>query len=69
MSTISSQKIGDATDARTDVPNRTLGTITSATRAQQILDAFDAVFGLHPSFRPAHAKGLMCSGTFTPSAL
>src|SRR5262249_19761840 len=21
----------------------------------------------HPGFRPAHAKGLMCSGTFTPS--
>ena len=23
--------------------------------------------GLHPGFRPAHAKGLMCSGTFAPS--
>ena len=23
--------------------------------------------GVHPGFRPAHAKGLMCSGTFTPS--
>ncbi|HZY90751.1 MAG TPA: catalase, partial [Gemmataceae bacterium] len=33
----------------------------------QLLDAFDALFGLHPGFRPAHAKGLMCSGTFTPS--
>jgi catalase len=34
---------------------------------QQLLDAFDALFGLHPGFRPAHAKGLMCEGTFAPS--
>jgi catalase len=25
------------------------------------------VFGLHPGFRPAHAKGIMLSGAFTPS--
>jgi catalase len=31
-----------------------------------ILKAFDAVFGLHPGFRPAHAKGIFCAGTFTP---
>ena len=23
--------------------------------------------GVHAGFRPAHAKGLMCAGTFTPS--
>src|SRR5438270_5121815 len=23
--------------------------------------------GVHPSFRPAHSKGLMCIGTFAPS--
>src|SRR5439155_18135221 len=23
--------------------------------------------GMHPGFRPAHAKGLMCSGTFAPA--
>jgi len=23
--------------------------------------------GIHPGFRPAHAKGVMCSGTFNPS--
>jgi catalase len=23
--------------------------------------------GIHPGFRPAHAKGLMCTGTFSPS--
>jgi len=43
------------------------GKITNPALAQQLLDAFDALFGLHPGFRPAHAKGLMCSGTFTPS--
>ena len=32
-----------------------------------MLDALDTLSGLHPGFRPAHAKGLMCSGTFTPS--
>jgi len=35
---------------------------------QDILAAFDNLFGLHPGFRPVHAKGIMCSGTFTPSA-
>jgi catalase len=35
--------------------------------SQQLLDALDALSGLHPGYRPAHAKGLMCSGTFTPS--
>ena len=43
------------------------GTISNPPLAQQLLDALDALFGLHPGFRPAHAKGLMCSGTFTPS--
>ena len=43
------------------------GTITNPALAQQLLDALDAAFGLHRGFRPAHAKGLMCSGTFTPS--
>ena len=43
------------------------GTLTNPALAQQLLDALDALFGLHPGFRPAHAKGLMCSGMFTPS--
>jgi catalase len=43
------------------------GTIANPVLAQQLLDAFDAMFGLHPGFRPVHAKGLMCSGMFTPS--
>jgi len=38
------------------------------TLAQNILQQFDALFGLHPGFRPAHAKGTMLAGTFTPSS-
>jgi len=36
--------------------------------ANDLLQAFDQIFGLHPGFRPAHAKGLLLSGTFTPAA-
>src|SRR6266403_2167021 len=43
-------------------------TLTNPALAQKLLDAIDGQFGLHPGFRPAHAKGLMCSGMFTPSA-
>jgi catalase len=43
------------------------GTLTNPAFAQQLLDALDALSGLHPGFRPAHAKGLMCAGLFTPS--
>lgn len=38
-------------------------------REREVLDAFDAVNGgVHAGFRPAHAKGIMLSGTFTPAA-
>src|SRR6266852_5132481 len=43
------------------------GAYTNLALAQELLNALDALSGLHPGFRPAHAKGLMCSGTFTPS--
>jgi catalase len=43
------------------------GTYANLPLAEQLLASFDALFGLHAGFRPAHAKGLMCSGTFTPS--
>ena len=36
--------------------------------ANDLLAQLDAIFGLHPGFRPAHAKGIMLSGTFTPSS-
>lgn len=35
--------------------------------SEELLKQFDAMFGLHPGFRPAHAKGIMLTGTFTPS--
>src|SRR6202140_2083838 len=34
---------------------------------QDLLMQFDTIFGLHPGFRPAHAKGTMLTGKFTPS--
>ncbi len=36
--------------------------------ANDLLQQFDQMFGLHPGFRPAHAKGLMLTGKFTPAA-
>jgi catalase len=35
--------------------------------SRDTLRAFDNVFGHHPGFRPVHAKGILLSGTFTPS--
>src|SRR5437667_6387758 len=43
------------------------GIYTNLALAEQLLDVLDTLAGLHSGFRPAHAKGLMCSGTFTPS--
>lgn len=34
---------------------------------QELLQQLDTIFGLHPGFRPAHAKGAMLTGTFRPS--
>ena len=36
--------------------------------ANDLLQQFDQLFGLHPGFRPAHAKGLMLTGTFKPAS-
>ena len=38
----------------------------SSLSPDDLLQQFDQIFGLHPGFRPAHAKGLMLTGTFTP---
>jgi catalase len=35
--------------------------------ANDLLQQFDRIFGLHPGFRPAHAKGLLLKGSFTPA--
>jgi catalase len=42
-------------------------TSTRPTLTGDLLDALDALSGPHPGFRPAHAKGLFCTGTFVPS--
>jgi catalase len=34
---------------------------------EDLIKQFDTIFGLHPGFRPAHAKGVLFTGTFTPS--
>jgi catalase len=36
--------------------------------ANDLLQQFDQLFGSHPGFRAAHAKGLLLTGTFTPAA-
>src|SRR6476659_9674701 len=35
---------------------------------EELIKQFDAIFGLNPGFRPAHAKGILLTGTFTPHA-
>ena len=35
--------------------------------ADQTVDAFNAVFGEHPGYRPVHSKGIVCVGTFEPA--
>jgi catalase len=38
------------------------------TLSRNAIEAFDKVDGgVHPGFRPAHAKGILLTGTFTPS--
>ena len=34
----------------------------------QIIDTLTLIFGSHPGYRPAHAKGVVCDGTFTPNS-
>jgi catalase len=36
--------------------------------AEDLVKQLQAMFGPHPGYRPAHAKGLMLTGTFTPAA-
>lgn len=35
--------------------------------ANDLIQQFDQLFGLNPGYRPAHAKGTMLSGVFTPA--
>jgi len=36
--------------------------------AEQLVDAFNGVFGVHPGVRANHAKGVVLEGVFTPDA-
>ena len=36
--------------------------------SRDIIQALDNLSGVHPGFRPAHAKGILLTGEFTPSA-
>ncbi|KAJ7505162.1 catalase related subgroup domain-containing protein [Mycena galericulata] len=38
------------------------------TLSEEIIAQFDAIYGLHPGFRPPHARGILLTGTFTPTA-
>jgi catalase len=33
----------------------------------ELIEQFNTIFGRHPGFRPAHAKGILLTGTFQPS--
>ncbi|MBV8675419.1 MAG: catalase family peroxidase [Acidobacteriaceae bacterium] len=35
--------------------------------SNDLIQMFDTLFGAHPGFRPAHAKGIMLSGRFSPT--
>src|SRR5208337_2981204 len=43
-------------------------TMASKNLTEDLVQALDNLFGLHPGFRPVHAKGIFFSGDFTPSA-
>jgi catalase len=40
---------------------------TASTVVAQLVDTMRALAGPHPGFRPVHAKGIVCSGTFRGS--
>ncbi len=44
------------------------GSPASATVVAQLVETMRALAGPHPGFRPVHAKGIVCSGTFRASA-
>ena len=35
---------------------------------EQLVDAFNGLFGVHPGMRANHPKGVVLEGTFTPAA-
>jgi catalase len=43
------------------------GSGASKSQAEQLVDAFNKVFGAHPGMRANHPKGVVLEGAFTPS--
>jgi len=37
-------------------------------RSEQLVDSINASYGVHPGYRAAHAKGVLCAAQFTPTA-
>lgn len=35
---------------------------------EQVIHVLNEIFGSHPGYRPVHAKGIICEGTFNASA-
>ena len=36
--------------------------------SEQLVDSINASYGVHPGYRAAHAKGVLCATRFTPTA-
>lgn len=36
--------------------------------SERLVDSINEVYGVHPGCRAAHAKGVLCAGTFTPTS-
>ncbi len=39
--------------------------VTQTDLHRRLLETLDALFGVHPGYRPVHAKGIVCEGSFT----
>jgi len=37
----------------------------TADLSEQLVDALNGAYGIHPGYRAAHAKGVLCAATFT----
>ena len=36
--------------------------------SERLVESLAAAYGVHPGYRAAHAKGVLCAATFTPAA-
>jgi catalase len=42
--------------------------MTTDDLSERLVDSLNATYGAHPGYRAAHAKGVLCAATFTPTA-